>query len=94
MVALLARQHGGRGRSVLAERTPHPPLAELRRPSAMPVLRRQAAARGTTTPGMPRAVAAAGPGLAAPPSLRAGAAPEPPQRGAAVTPRGGTAEGL
>lgn len=36
VVALLPRERGGRGRSVFAEPTSHPPLAEIRRPSAMP----------------------------------------------------------
>lgn len=36
VLALLPLQHGGTGRSVFADPTPHPPLAEVRRPSAMP----------------------------------------------------------
>ncbi|XP_068053811.1 uncharacterized protein [Anomalospiza imberbis] len=36
VVALLPSQHGGRGRSLFAEPTPQPALAEVRRPSAVP----------------------------------------------------------
>lgn len=48
-------------------RTPLLPRSAAHRPC--PVLRREAAGRGTTTPGMPCAIA--GPSGAAPPSLRA-----------------------
>lgn len=62
-------------------RTPLLPRSAAHRPCSM--LRREAAAHGTTTPGIPHAVA--GPTRAAPPSLRASAAVERPRLGVAVT---------
>ncbi|CAN8216228.1 unnamed protein product [Coccothraustes coccothraustes] len=70
VLALLPRQHGGTWRSVFGELTPHPPLAEVRRPSAVPCA--AARSRCPWDYNSRRALRSGRAGLRGPPSLRRG----------------------